>query len=239
MKPRAWLFRTKVTKQANVFNAAEMVDHLDHSSNRNGESFKVQPKFKCLKIAFHYSGLTSIFKTACCRDSENPEDLVYQLSVTWKHDVTWRQRNAERNWYVTSYQTLPGPTAFSDFPKPWEGCQSPRSDRCSSLSQDRSWSHPWPSRQTLMRNEPAMGFTGTNGISQPSKPPALQPAKPGTPVLTLWDTALTECQTSKVNTKHIHSLTSTFSYKTWAPDMYRFSSWPLSHSDIPLVRSIA
>lgn len=116
-----------------------MVDHLDYSSNRNGGSLEVQPRFKCLKIAFHDSGLTSIFKTTCCRDSENPE--VYQLSVPWKHDVTWRQRNTERNWYMTSYQTIPGPAAFPDFPEPWEGCQSHRSDRCQPLSQDRSWSH--------------------------------------------------------------------------------------------------
>lgn len=40
--------------------------------------------------------------------------------------------------------------------------------------------------QTLMRNEPAVAFTGPSGISQPSKAPALQTAKPGTPVLTLW-----------------------------------------------------
>lgn len=83
----------------------EMVDHLDHSSNRNGGSSKVQPRFKCMKIAFDYSGLASIFEVTHCRDSQNPEHAVYQLSVIRKHDVIPRQRNAERNWYVTrSYQ---------------------------------------------------------------------------------------------------------------------------------------
>lgn len=101
-----------------------MVDPLDHSSNRNCASLKAQPRFKCLKIPFDYSGLASIFKTTHGRDSQNPEHIVYQLSVIWKHDVIWGQRNAERNWYVTrSYQNFRAnwclwlPTAMTRLPK--------------------------------------------------------------------------------------------------------------------------
>lgn len=164
----------------------------------------------------------------CCRDTENPEDLVYQLSATWKHYVTWRQRNAERNWYVTTYQTIPGPAAFSDFPEPREGCQSPSSDRC----------QPCPSTdhghtQTPMRNEPAVGFTGTRGIWQPCKPPALQSQGRDTCPEAVthsphWLTVKPAkwTQTSILSPPHFH-------------DMAQALSWPLSHSDIPVLRSIA
>lgn len=140
----------------------------------------VQPRFKCLKTAFHYSGLTSIFKTTCCRDSENPEDLVYQLSVTWKHYVTWRQRNAVRNWYVTSYETIPRPSAFPDFPEPWEGCQRHSSDRCQPLSQGRSWSQSGTNEEWA-----SCGIYRDKRDFTAMQIPALQRAKSGTPVLRL------------------------------------------------------
>lgn len=226
MKPWAWSFRTKVTQQANVFNTANMVNHLDHSSNGNGGSLKVQPRFKCLKIAFHYSGLTSIFKTTCCRDSENPEDLVYQLSATWKHYVTWRQRNAERNWYVTSYQTIPRPTAFSDS-QSHEGTAKvtavtgaspcPRTHHVTA----RHWggtSQLWDS----------LGQVGFHSPANPS--PADSQVRDTCPEAVTHSPHWLANQQSE----HIHSLTSAFSYNTWAPDMDQFPSWPLRHSSSKL-----
>lgn len=195
MKPWVWLFRTRVTHQANVFNTAKPVDHLGHSSDRNGGSLKVQPRFKCLKIAFHDSGHTSIFKTTCCRDSENPE--VYQLSVPCKHDVTWRQSNAERNWYMTSSQTPPGPAAFCACPEPDRAARAPAVTGASPCLRT-GHGHI----QTLLRNEPAVGLTGTRGISQPAKPPSSAGSQGRDSCPDTVNTAHTECQTSQGNTKH-------------------------------------
>lgn len=69
-----------------------------------------------------------------------------------------------------------------------------------------------------------MGFTWTSGtlllISQLSEALALEINQPKTPVLIPLDTDHTECQSSKVKTKQINSLTSIFSHNTGAPEIY-------------------
>lgn len=159
------------------------MDHLDHSPNRNGGSLKVQSRFKCLKIAFDYRGLVSIFKTTHCRDSQNPEHIAYHLSVTWKHNVIRRQRNAERNWYVPrSYQNYFRANCLLWLTKAMTGL--PKTTRLTGVSPclrtDYGHVH-WHRIQKPMSNKPAMGFTWTSGtlflISQLSDPSALQITK--------------------------------------------------------------
>lgn len=98
------------------------------------------------------------------------------------------------------------------------------------------WHRIWK----LRRNKLAMRFTWTSGplllISQLSEALALEINQPKTPVLIPLDTDHTECQTSKVKTKQINSLTSIFSHNTEAPEIYVLilTFKPLWHSTIKI-----
>lgn len=124
------------------------------------------------------------FKTTGCRDSQNPEHIVSQLSVIQKHDVIRRQRNAERNWYVTrSYQNYFRANCLLWPPKAKTGL--PKTTRLAGvrpcLRTDYGHVH-WHSTWKLISNKLAMQFIWTSGtlllISQLSEPPALQITKP-------------------------------------------------------------
>ena len=237
MKPWTQLFRTKVIQQANVFNTTKQkwwiihqIEIVDHS------------RFRCLKIAFDYSGLASIFKTTYCRDSQNPEHIDYQLSVTWCNSKTkkcWKKSICHKK-----LSKLFQANCRLWLPKAMTGL--PKATRLTGVSPclrtDYGHIH-WHRIWKLMSNKLAMGFTWPSAtlllISQLSEPLALQITKPRTPVLILLDTDHTECQTSKVKTKQMNSLTSVFSHNTWAPEIYQVWCWPLSHSHVPLLRSKA